>query len=114
MKSLKTRSAWLSLALIFLAVSVPAHADTVSDLFALFFQASTIANNSGLTFGERTSLVTKVVAAIADVQKGHANAAQGSLGAFIHEVDALERRGALAPEDADALVNSAQAILNGL
>jgi hypothetical protein len=114
MKNPQTRSAWLSLALILLVVSVPAHADSVSDLFGLFFQASTIANNSGLTFGEKTSLATKVIAAIADVQKGHDNAARGVLGAFINEVDAMERNGRLTPADAAALVNSAQAIRDGL
>ncbi len=68
MKSPKTRSAWLSLALILLVVSVPAHD----------------------------------------------NAARGVLGAFINEVGGMERNGRLTPADAEALVNSAQAIRDGL
>ncbi|MEK6371813.1 MAG: hypothetical protein AABO58_03880 [Acidobacteriota bacterium] len=111
MKSPQTRSAWLGLALVFLVMAIPAYADTTSDLFNLFFQTSGVAANNGFNQGERTSLVTKVIAAIASVQRGHEKTAANNLGAFINEVEAMERSGRLPSADADALINSANAII---
>ena len=102
------------LTLLLLVVALPACADTVSDVRALFFQASDVAKASGFNQGERVSLVTKVVAALRSVERGDANSASGQLGAFINEVNALEQSGRLAPEDAQALTDSATAVLGEL
>src|SRR2546422_1036966 len=65
MKSPQSLRAWLSLALLFVVVAVPAYADPTSDLFALFNQANGAAASNGLNMGERVSLVTKIIASIA-------------------------------------------------
>lgn len=114
MKSPQTRRAWLGLAIAFLLMAIPAYADTTSDLFNLFFQVSGVAIANDLNQGERTSLVTKVLAAIASVERDHDKTAANNLGAFIHEVEAMERSGRLTPGDADALINSADAIISQL
>jgi len=102
---------WLGLTLSLLVLALPVYADTASDVRALFFQASNTAAANGLTHGERISLVAKVVEALRSVERGDANSASGQLGAFINEVEALERSGRLAPADAQALTNSANAII---
>src|SRR5438034_6194162 len=109
-------SVWLGLALLIVFCAVPAFADSnpLPGLFNLFGQVSSTAANNGLGFGERTSLVTKIIAAIADVQRGHENAAAGVLGAFSNEVAALQRSGRLPSEDAAALIGSANAIIDQL
>jgi hypothetical protein len=115
MKSTKPHHrAWLGLALVSLVMAIPAYADATTDLFGLFFQASSVADNNDFTNGERTSLVTKVIAAIASVERGHENTAINNLGAFVNEVEAMQRTGRLPSEDADALINSANAIIDQL
>jgi hypothetical protein len=58
--------------------------------------------------------VAKVVEALRSVERGDANSASGQLGAFINEVNALEQSGRLAPADAQALTDAANAILGEL
>jgi hypothetical protein len=113
MKRTRAIRACLGFALL-MVVAVPLHADPSSDLFALFFQANGVAASSGFTQGERISLVAKVIHAERDVERGNDNAAVNNLGAFINEVEALERSGRLAPADAAALINSANAIVGEL
>jgi hypothetical protein len=105
---------WLGLALLLLAVAIPAYADTDSDIRALFFQASNTANAAGFNQGERVSLVAKVVEALRASERGNETSVEGHLGAFINEVQALERSGRLAPEDAQPLIDSANAIVGEL
>lgn len=112
----QSRSVWLGLALVMVFSAVPLFADPnpISDLFTLFGQVSSTAATNGLGFGERTSLVTKIIAAIADIERGHENAARGSLGAFSNEVAALERSGRLPSADAAALIAASNAIIGQL
>jgi len=105
---------WFILALLLLLVALPGYADTASDLRALFFQVSAVAAANGFTQGERVSLVTKVIEASRSVQRGNETTAANQLGAFINEVEALGRSGRLSAEDAQALIDSANAILGEL
>ena len=114
MKSPQSRGAWLGLALLFAAFAIPANADPTSDLLALFSQTSGVAAANDFNQGERVSLETKVLAAIASVQRGHEKTATNNLNAFTNEVNALEQSGRLSPADAQALTNSANAIVNQL
>lgn len=114
MKNFTTRGAWLGLALVLLSLAAPAFADAHSDVLALFNQTNGVAGSNGLNQGERTSLVTKLVGALLALERGNENAARGNLRAFQHEVAAMERSGRLAPADAAALTNSAQAIIDQL
>ena len=73
----------------------------------LFFQTIAIADASGFTQGERTSLAAKLVRARAAVIRGNNNAALGELAAFINEVNSLEQSGRLSIADAALLRNQA-------
>jgi hypothetical protein len=108
------RRVWLGLVLILLPFALPAFANTDSDVRALFFQASAVANANGFNQGERVSLVAKVVEALRSVERGDTDSATGQLGAFINEVNALEQSGRLGPVDAQALTDSANAIIGEL
>lgn len=114
MKRPRSVRAWLGLALVFLVVAVPAYADVTSDLIALFFQVDNTASNAGFTQGERNSLVVKVIGALRDAQRGDFEAVSGKLGAFLNEVEALEQSGRLSSGDAQALTDSANAIIGQL
>ena len=114
MKSPQSRGAWLGLALLFAAFAIPANADPTSDLFALFSQTSGVAAANGFNQGERVSLETKIIAAIASVQRDHEKTATNNLDAFINEVNALEQSGRLSPADAQALTDAANAIAGQL
>jgi len=114
MSTSKSRGVGLCLALLLLVTAVPASADPSSDLSQLFGQVITTSFANDLTQGERTSLVTKVVGAIADLERGNERSTAGILGAFIHEVEALERSGRLPAADAEALINSASNIVDQL
>ena len=114
MKGLRPVRLCFALALFSAFIAVPASADPGSDLFALFFQVNNVANNNGFTQGERVSLGTKVIAAINSLDRDHEKTAANNLGAFQNEVAALERSGRLAPEDAQALTDAADAIVTQL
>ena len=114
MKSPQSCGAWLGLALLFVAIAIPANADPTSDLFALFSQTSGVAAANGFNQGERVSLETKIVAAIDSVQRDHEKTATNNLNAFTNEVDALEQSGRLSPADAQALTDAANAIAGQL
>ena len=121
MKSTALRVASTLLALAFLIPSFPVLAapptpgpDAVviqSEIFALFYQTSAIADTNGFTQGERTSLVTKLIGASAAVGRGNDKTAISNLEAFINEVQALEQSGRLSPTDAAALSNQARLIV---
>jgi hypothetical protein len=64
----------------------------------------------GLPKGQENSLVAKLQAALASVQRGNEGSAIGQLGAFINEVKA-QRGKKIASADADALIASAQQII---
>ena len=110
MKTPRRFPGWVAVAIVFVAIAVPVYADAHSDATALFFQASAAANNAGFTAGERTSLVTKVLGVRAAIERGNENAANGSLDAFVNEVQALEQSGRLDSDTAAALLNSANAL----
>ena len=110
----RTRSACISLALMFLALAAPALADAHSDIVALFNEADVVAANNDFSQGERVSLVTKLIGALAAVDRGHENTAANNLGAFINEVEAMERSGRISSAEADALITAAQAIVDQL
>jgi hypothetical protein len=114
MKVPQSLRAWLSFALLFVVVAVPAYADPTSDLFALFNQANGVAASNGLDMGERVSLVTKIIASIASLERDQETTAMNQLGAFINEVEALERSNRLPSEDAQALADAATAIIDQL
>src|SRR5438094_9787248 len=114
MRNPQTRSAWLGLALVLLIIGAPAYADVHSDLVALAGQTNTVAGNNDFNLGERVSLVTKHISALAAIDRGNENAAAGLLGAFVNEFEAVERSGRISSGDADALINSADAILSQL
>ena len=105
---------WLGFALLLFAVALPVCANTNSDVRALFFQTSAVAAANEFNTGERVSLVTKVIAALRSVERGDSESAAGQLGAFVHEVDALERSGRLPSPDAQALTDAANAIIGEL
>jgi len=98
------------LALACLAAAIPAFADPHSDVVALFNQTNAVAAANGFNQGERVSLVTKLIGALDALEKGHEQTAENHLGAFVNEVEALERSGRLPSGDADALIAAAQAI----
>jgi len=114
MKSPRTRSVWLGLALVLLVLAAPAFADAQSDILALFSQTNAAANANDFTQGERVSLVTKLIGALEALERGNENAAAATLRAFTHEVAAMERSGRLPSGDADALIAAAQAIIDQL
>lgn len=66
---------------------------------------------SGLTSGVQNSLLAKIEHAVAAYADGNANAACGSLGAFVNQIDALVSAGHLSEQQGAALlapVSSAQ------
>lgn len=114
MKSSRTRNAWLGAALILLTLAVPAFADPQSDVLVLFNQTNGVAAANDFTQGERVSLVTKLIGALASLERGHEKTATNNLGAFINEVEAMERSGRIPSGDADALIAAAEAIIDQL
>ena len=78
-----------------------------AEIESLFFQTIAIADASGFTQGQRTSLVAKLVRARAAVIRGNDNAALGELAAFINEVNSLEQSGRLSATNAAVLRNQA-------
>ena len=111
MKTIQTRGALAALAVMLMIAALPVYADSRSDVVALFQLTNTAAVNNDLTFGERTSLVTKLIGAIASIDKGHENTAANQLDAFQHEVDAMQRSGRLPAADAQVLSDAADAII---
>ena len=121
MKSTALRVASTLLALALLVPSLPVLAappapgpDAVviqNEILALFHQTSAIAATNGFTQGERTSLVTKLLGAVAAVGRGNDKTAISNLQAFINEVWALEQSGRLSPTDAAALSDQARLIV---
>jgi hypothetical protein len=71
---------------------------------------SGIQNLSELNAGQQNSLIAKLQAAQAAVDRGDLNTACASLAAFVNEVNALERSGRLDQATATALVSGAQLI----
>lgn len=120
MKSPAMRVASSLLVLAFLLSSIPAFATPPppgpgspaiqQEIYALFYQTSTVAFTAGLTQGERTSLVAKLIHAIYAVGRGNDQAAINDLGAFENELDALVRTGRLTPAEAGPLATQAGAI----
>src|SRR5262245_52081377 len=111
MKRPRSLRAWLVLAFLVTAIAVPASADPTSDLFALFSQTNGVAFANDFTQGERVSLVTKIIGAIEAVDRGNEKTATNHLNAFLNEVDALEQSGRIPSADAQALTDSANAII---
>ncbi len=111
MSSTRTRRAWIGVALICLTVTVPLHASVQSDIVALFHATNAAAVANDFNQGERVSLVTKLIGALAAVNRGNEEAAVGSLNAFINEVEAMQRSGRLPGSEAQPLIDDAQAIL---
>jgi len=114
MKSTRTRSVWLGLTLVLLALAAPAFADATSDVLALFSQTNAVANANDFTQGQRVSLVTKLIGAREALERGNEKTAAANLRAFTHEVAAMERSGRLPSGDAGALIASAEAIIDQL
>ena len=110
MRSPRTLGVCIALAVVFLA-ALPVYADVHSDIVALFQQTNGVAIGNDLTQGERTSLATKLIGALASLDKGNDHTAQNQIEAFTHEVEAMERSGRLATGDAAALLTSADAII---
>jgi hypothetical protein len=71
---------------------------------------SGIQNLSELNAGQQNSLIAKLQAAQAAVDRGDLNTACASLAAFVNEVNALERSGRLDQATATGLVSGAQLI----
>lgn len=64
--------------------------------------------NSGiLNGGQANSLIVKIDATIASLDRGNTTAACNELQAFINEVDGLVRAGTLTPDEGQALIDSA-------
>lgn len=64
----------------------------------------------GLPHGTENSLLAKLNAALASVNRGDIGSAEGQLGAFMNEVNA-QRGKKISEQDADALIAAAQAII---
>jgi N-formylglutamate amidohydrolase len=67
-----------------------------------------------LTAGTATSLAAKLDAAARQLERGNENAAEGQLGAFVNEVEALVRSDRLAAADAATLTGLAQRIVRSM
>jgi len=88
-----------------MVVSPPASGDIQS----LIAQVQSL----GLPKGTENSLLAKLNAAAASLNRGNAGSARGQLGAFINEVSAQKGK-KIPAAAADALIASAQQILAGL
>ena len=121
MKRNALRVASTLLALAFLVPSLPVLAAPPApspgtaliqgEIRVLFYQTSAIALASGLTQGERTSLVAKLIHAIDALGRAKDTAAINDLQSFINELNALEQSGRLSPYDANALRDQAGLIV---
>ena len=117
MKSPALRVTSLLLVLAFLVSSVPVFATPPApgpgsaviqqEIVALFHQTNAVAFASGLSQGERTSLVAKLIQARDAVARGNDQAAINDLGAFINELNALVQSGRLTPAEAAPLATQA-------
>ena len=67
---------------------------------------------SGLNGGQTNSLIAKLEAAQRSLLDQKSRPANGQLGAFINEVQALQRSRRIDTETASSLIASAQAILD--
>ena len=120
MKSPALRVTSLLLVLAFLVSSVPVFATPPApgpgsaviqqEIVALFHQTNAVAFASGLSQGERTSLVAKLIQARDAVARGNDQAAINDLGAFINELNALVQSGRLTPAEAAPLATQAGVI----
>ena len=121
MKSTALRVVSTLLALAFLIPSLPVLAAPPApgpgtaliqgEITALFYQTSALAFASGLTQGERTSLVAKLIHAKDALGRGNDSAAINNLESFINELNALEQSGRLGPDDAATLRAQARLIV---
>jgi DNA/RNA endonuclease G (NUC1) len=73
-----------------------------------------MAANGTLSPGDANALHVKLVAAVAQLAAGHAKAGFGQVGAFLHQVDALERSDYLSARDAAALRAPAEFVLRSV
>ena len=68
----------------------------------------------GFENGAANSLTSKLLSALKSLDKGNAGPAKKQFGAFINEVEALEKRVQLTEAEADDLIADADAIIAGL
>jgi hypothetical protein len=68
----------------------------------------------GLAKGPQTSLIAKLQAADRASRRENNNAATKQIGAFIHEINAMNRTGRIDPQAADELIGAATDIINEL
>ena len=88
---------------------------TVTVLTAQQGIANLVAQVNGVVSGgTANSLNAKLSSASASIDRGNLTAARNQLGAFINEVRALVQSGRLTQAQGDALVASAQRILDSL
>lgn len=73
----------------------------------------TLVDGLGLNKGQANSLRVKLDAASRSMARGNMNAASGQIGAFINEVEALERSGRISASAAAALLAEAATALAG-
>jgi uncharacterized repeat protein (TIGR01451 family) len=90
-----------------LNVTSPSSTASIADLISRV-------NALGLNAGQRNSLLAKLQASQASLDRGNRTAAVNQLGAFINEVQALGRSGQLTSVIAGALVAEAQAVIAGI
>ena len=92
----------------------------ISQVVNAVVQTSTIADliakvrTLNLNGGQKNSLIAKLQAAQASLDRGNTTAAANQLGAFINEVHADEQSGKLTTTDGDPLAAAAQTIAAGL
>ncbi len=69
-------------------------------------------DEEGLTASQTRGLVDALERAIADLESGKLNAAEGKLTSFIGKLDALVNRGAISAEDAQPLIDQVQMLID--
>jgi pullulanase-type alpha-1,6-glucosidase len=79
-----------------------------AQLELLLDDVGALASAGALNRGQGNALRVKLEHALARFRAGHLQAALGSLGAFIHQVEAFVRAGILTPEQAEPLLAAAR------
>jgi hypothetical protein len=72
---------------------------------------ATLSTIAGLSAGDINALSAKLNSAVASLDRGNENAAEGQLGAFVHQVNALIRSRRLTAAQGQILINAVEAVL---
>jgi hypothetical protein len=88
--------------------------DPYSALLLLYDGVDGLVGGGFLNGGQGNALTSKLDAAWADLEKGKANAAAGVLGAFINQLEDFLDEGLLTPEQAEALIATAEWVLGAI